>query len=155
MHFSCITYLLTSELFLSLFLTPLSACPPDLLSYAGLVLCIVLTHASLSFSPTLRLKATIEPLTVSSDGYFRLYPSPKIHLVVVSIGNSSSTPSQRARSAWIILLLLSRITSMGVAPTAIASASVSCLSPSSLLSVKKNCSHMKLLALHCSPQLVF
>ena len=43
---------------------------------------------------------------------------------------------------------------MGVAPTAIASASVSYLSSSSLLSVK-NRSHMKLLALHCSPQLVF
>ena len=40
--------------------TPLSACPGDLLSYAGIVLCIVLTPASLSFSPTLRLNATIE-----------------------------------------------------------------------------------------------
>ena len=36
------------------------ACAADLLSYAGLVLCIVLTPASLSFSPTLRLDATIE-----------------------------------------------------------------------------------------------
>ena len=44
---------------------------------------------------------------------------------------------------------------MGVAPTAIASASVSCLSSSSLLSVKKNRSHMRLLALHCNPRLVF
>ena len=41
-------------------LTPLSACPADLLSYAGLVFCIVLTPASLSFSPTLLVNATIE-----------------------------------------------------------------------------------------------
>ena len=56
------------------------------------------------------------------------------------IGNSSSIPLQRTASAWIILLLLSRNTSMGVAPTAIVSASVSCLS-SSLLSVKNPQSH--------------
>ena len=43
---------------------------------------------------------------------------------------------------------------MGVAPTAIASASVSCLSSSSLLSVK-NRGHMRLQELHCNPQLVF
>ena len=41
-------------------LMPLSACPADLLSYAGLALCIVLTPASLSVEPTLRLNATIE-----------------------------------------------------------------------------------------------
>ena len=83
-------------------------------------------------------------------------PNPKIHLVVVSIGISSSIPLQRTQSAWIILLLLSRITNMVVAPTAIASASVSCLSSSSLLSVKKKKrNHMRLLALHCNPRLVF
>ena len=71
------------------------------------------------------------------------------------MGNSSPIPLQRTQSAWIILLLLPRITSTGVAPTAIASASVSCLSSSSLVSEKKKRSHRKLLALHCSPQLVF
>ena len=54
-------------------LTPLSACPADLLSYAWLVLCIVLTLASLSFSPTLRLNATIG--TVSLNDYFRITQS--------------------------------------------------------------------------------
>ena len=41
-------------------LMPPSACRAHLLSYAGLELCIVSTLASLSFSPTLRLNATIE-----------------------------------------------------------------------------------------------
>ena len=44
---------------------------------------------------------------------------------------------------------------MGVAPTAIASASVSCLSSSPLAVCKKKRSHMKLLTLHCNPRLVF
>ena len=41
-------------------MTPLTACLADLLSYAGLVLCIVLTPSSLSISPTHRLNGTIE-----------------------------------------------------------------------------------------------
>ena len=40
-------------------LMPLSACPADVLSYAGLVLFIVRLPASLNYSPTLQLNATI------------------------------------------------------------------------------------------------
>ena len=43
-------------------MTPLSACPADLLSYAGRVLCIALSPASLSLSPTLRPTESQDPL---------------------------------------------------------------------------------------------
>ena len=92
--------------------------------------------------------------TVSSYDYFRITQSQN-PLGCCLNWKSSSIPLQRTQSACIILLLLPRITSMGVAPTAIASASVSCLSSSSLLAVKKNRSHTRLLALHCNPRLVF
>ena len=49
---------------------PLSACPADLLSYAGLVLCVVLTPASLRFSPT-----HCNYRTVCSNDYFRITQS--------------------------------------------------------------------------------
>ena len=58
MQFTCNTYQRPRFLFHNSDTTR----PGDLLSYAGLVLCIVLTIASLSFSPTLRLNATIELL---------------------------------------------------------------------------------------------
>ena len=58
-HATQVQNMSTCELSLSQ-LSPLSACPADLLAYVGLVLYIVSTPASLSFSPTLRLNATIE-----------------------------------------------------------------------------------------------
>ena len=48
---------------------PLSACPADLLSYAGFLLCIVLTPASLVFHQL------FGSLTVSLNDYFRITQS--------------------------------------------------------------------------------
>ena len=60
---------------LSTILTPLFACPADLLSFAGLVLCIVLTPAFFALFSISSAQRNNSALTVSSDDYFKITQS--------------------------------------------------------------------------------